>query len=187
MAVARALRSGCAQPAQEDSGRDFPARRGGRTERGGPVSASSAITICARSIAIPRPDGTADSAIDLDGFFGLHPSLAPLKPIYDRGQLAMVDAVGSPDPTRSHFDAQDYMESGTPGRKATAGRLAESRAASGRQIGKSRRCARLAWSADLPRALRGHNDAVAINNLNDFQVRDPRGGNSSKHVRGHAG
>ena len=68
----------------------------------------------------PSPDGTADSAIDLDGFFGLHPALAPLKPIYDAGQLAVVHAVGSPDPTRSHFDAQDYMESGTPGRKATA-------------------------------------------------------------------
>src|SRR5581483_9724776 len=71
------------------------------------------------SIAIPKPDGTANSAIDLDGFFGLHPALAPLKPIYDSEQLAIVEAVGSPDPTRSHFDAQDYMESGTPGLKAT--------------------------------------------------------------------
>ena len=48
-----------------------------------------------------------------------HPSLAPLKPLYEQRHLAIVDAVGSPDPTRSHFDAQDYMESGTPGRKAT--------------------------------------------------------------------
>src|SRR5216684_7818855 len=72
------------------------------------------------AIAIPKPDGTPESAIDLDGFFGLHPSLAPLKPIYDSGQLAIVHAVGSPDPTRSHFDAQDFMESGTPGRKATS-------------------------------------------------------------------
>src|SRR5947208_1167536 len=70
------------------------------------------------SIAIPRPDGTAESAIDLDGMFGLHPSLAPLKPLYDAQHLAIVEAVGSPDPTRSHFDAQDYMESATPGRKA---------------------------------------------------------------------
>src|ERR1700722_8321107 len=58
------------------------------------------------TIAIPRPDGTADSAVDLDGFFGLHPSLKALKPVYDPGHLAIVDAVGSPDPTRSHFDAQ---------------------------------------------------------------------------------
>lgn len=73
------------------------------------------------AIAIPRPSTTTtrDRAIDLDGFFGLHPSLAALKPIWDRQQLAIVHAVGSPDPTRSHFDAQDYMESGTPGLKAT--------------------------------------------------------------------
>src|SRR5688572_25400731 len=67
------------------------------------------------SIAIPRPTGTGrtvdrDAAIDLDGFFGLHPSLAPFKPLYDRGMLAPVHAVGSPSATRSHFDAQDYME-----------------------------------------------------------------------------
>src|SRR6202049_1923276 len=72
------------------------------------------------TIAIPRPNGTAEAAVDLDGFFGLHPSLAPLKPVYDAGHLAIVHAVGSPDPTRSHFDAQDFMECGTPGRKATA-------------------------------------------------------------------
>src|SRR5580704_10952884 len=72
------------------------------------------------NLAIPRPDGTPDSAIDLDGFFGLHPSLRPLKQVYDNGHLAIVHAVGSPDPTRSHFDAQDYMESGTPGLKITS-------------------------------------------------------------------
>src|SRR5947208_10229093 len=75
------------------------------------------------TIAIPRPTNDPSrkdtTAIDLDGFFGLHPSLAPLKPLFDQQHLAIVDAVGSPDPTRSHFDAQDYMESGTPGRKAT--------------------------------------------------------------------
>ncbi|MGA1995047.1 MAG: hypothetical protein ABSH45_04640, partial [Bryobacteraceae bacterium] len=73
------------------------------------------------TIAVPRPSaGNRDAAVDLDGFFGLHPSLALLKPLFDRQHLAIVDAVGSPDPTRSHFDAQDYMESGTPGLKATA-------------------------------------------------------------------
>ena len=76
------------------------------------------------TIAIPAPKAGAESvvvntAIDLDGFFGLHPALAPLKPIYDANKLAIVHAVGSPDPTRSHFDAQDYMESGTPGHKGT--------------------------------------------------------------------
>ena len=72
------------------------------------------------TIAIPRPaSGNAEAALDLDGFFGLHPALAPLKPLYEQQHLAIVHAAGSPDPTRSHFDAQDYMESGTPGRKAT--------------------------------------------------------------------
>src|SRR6201999_2781433 len=71
------------------------------------------------TIAIPAPKSGTESAVDLDGFFGLHPALAPLKPMFDSNRLAIVQAVGSPDPTRSHFDAQDYMESGTPGRKAT--------------------------------------------------------------------
>ena len=60
------------------------------------------------SIAIPRPGGN-DGAVDLDGFFGLHPRLAPLNPLWDARQLAIVHASGSPDGTRSHFDAQDYM------------------------------------------------------------------------------
>src|SRR2546430_8225686 len=68
------------------------------------------------TIAIPKPQGTnAEAAINLDGFFGLHPSLAPFKPLWDSKRLAIVHAAGSPDNTRSHFDAQDYMESGTPG------------------------------------------------------------------------
>src|SRR3954453_12365065 len=74
------------------------------------------------TIRVPAPgSGTdkADSAIDLNGFFGLHPSLAPLKPIYDSKALAIVHAAGSPDPSRSHFDAQDFMEAGTPGMKGT--------------------------------------------------------------------
>ena len=71
------------------------------------------------SIAIPRP-GQDGGAIDLDGRFGLHPALASVQPLWQQGTLAFVHAAGSPDPTRSHFDAQDYMESGTPGRRATA-------------------------------------------------------------------
>src|SRR5882672_10433050 len=66
------------------------------------------------SINIPRKE-----VLDLDGFFGLHPSMASLQPLWNSRQLAIVHATGSPDPTRSHFDAQDYMESGTPGFKAT--------------------------------------------------------------------
>jgi len=122
------------------------------------------------TIAIPRPNGTADAAIDLDGMFGLHPSLSALKPIFDAGHLAIVEAVGSPDPTRSHFDAQDYMESGTPGLKATGDGWLNR--ALPPETGKISPVRAISLGAALPRALRGHNDAVAINNLSEFQVKD---------------
>src|SRR5271154_254706 len=125
------------------------------------------------SIAIPKPDGTPNSAVDLDGFFGLHPALAPLKPLFDARHLAIVDAVGSPDPTRSHFDAQDYMESGTPGfHGATDGWLNRALPA---QIGPASPLRAVSLGDTLARSLRGHNDAVAVRNLNDFQVHDTRG------------
>ena len=125
------------------------------------------------TIRIPKPGGEpADSAIDLNGFFGLHPSLAPLKPIYDAKALAIVHAAGSPDPTRSHFDAQDYMEAGTPGLKATRdGWLNRALAPHAAPISPLRA---VALGPSLPRALRGANPAVAVNNLGDFQVRDSK-------------
>ena len=74
-------------------------------------------------IALPHPS-TANGVIDLDGYFGLHPALAPLMPYWQNKSLAFVHACGSPDPSRSHFDAQDYMESGMPGvRSANTGWL----------------------------------------------------------------
>ena len=125
------------------------------------------------SIAIPRPDGTPETAIDLDGMFGLHPSLAPLKPLYDAQHLAIIEAVGSPDPTRSHFDAQDYMESGTPGLKATSDGWLNR--ALPKLDGKPSPIRAVSLGSSLPRTLRGRNDAVAVNSLNDFQIRDARG------------
>ncbi|MGI8884567.1 MAG: DUF1501 domain-containing protein, partial [Pyrinomonadaceae bacterium] len=71
-----------------------------------------------RTIAIQKPSA-ADGAVNLDGFFGLHPSLKPLEKFWQSKQLAVVHSAGSPNNTRSHFDAQDYMESATPGVKAT--------------------------------------------------------------------
>ncbi|NRR31658.1 DUF1501 domain-containing protein [Oxalobacteraceae bacterium] len=71
------------------------------------------------TIALAAP-GQEDGALDLDGYFGLHPALVPLLPLWQQQKLAFVHASGSPDATRSHFDAQDYMESATPGVKATA-------------------------------------------------------------------
>ena len=125
------------------------------------------------TISVPRPAaGIAkeDSVIDLDGMFGLHPSLAPLKPLWDSRQLAIVHAAGSPDPTRSHFDAQDYMESGTPGLKATNDGWLN------RALppidGKASPVRAVSLGPTLPRSMRGDNDAVAVENLNSFNVRD---------------
>src|SRR5437588_1147345 len=119
------------------------------------------------NIAIPKSD-----VIELDGFFGLHPSLQALKPIFDAKQLAIVEATGSPDPTRSHFDAQDYMEAGTPGLKATRdGWLNRALAAGAAPISPMRA---VSLGPSLPRALRGVNPAVAVNNIGDFQVKDAK-------------
>jgi uncharacterized protein (DUF1501 family) len=128
------------------------------------------------SIAIPQPArGAPGGAIDLDEFFGLHPSLAPLKPLYDRGLLAPVHAVGSPSATRSHFDAQDYMESGTPDVKGTTdGWLNRYLAAKGTcdecNIPKVPFRA-VSLTAQTPRMLEGPSPTVAMNNLDEFTVR----------------
>lgn len=124
------------------------------------------------SIAIPRPSAGApgESAIDLDGFFGLNPALAPLKPLWDGGQLAIVHAAGSPDPTRSHFDAQDYMESGTPGLKATSdGWLNRALLPS---IAKASPVRAVSLGPTLPRTMRGVNSVVAVDTIGSFTVRD---------------
>jgi uncharacterized protein (DUF1501 family) len=121
------------------------------------------------SIAIPRP-GSADGAIDLDGFFGLHPRLAPLKPLWDARQLAIVHATGSPDDTRSHFDAQDYMETGTPGVKSTEdGWL--NRILHAREHAEATPFRAVALGAQLPRSLQGREPALAISNIAQFGIR----------------
>ncbi len=125
-------------------------------------------------IAIPRPGSGPGAAIDLDGRFGLHPRLAPLKPLWDNHALAIVEAVGSPDGTRSHFDAQDYMESATPGVKSTTdGWL--NRALAHRQEHRETPFRGVAFSQQLPRALQGSSPSLAIPDLNAFGIRAPGG------------
>ncbi|HXG93804.1 MAG TPA: DUF1501 domain-containing protein [Blastocatellia bacterium] len=126
-------------------------------------------------IAIPEPkSGNADAAIDLDGFFALHPALEPFKPIYDAGQLAIVHAVGSPDNTRSHFDAQDYMESATPGNKSTQdGWL--NRYMQAKKDAKATPFRAVSLTANLPRTLLGDAPAIAMTNIADFGVRAGQG------------
>ena len=120
------------------------------------------------TIGVPQP-GKPNGAIDLDGRFGLHPSLQQLKPLWDSGRLAIVEATGSPDPTRSHFDAQDFMESGTPGKTTEDGWL--NRALPPANAGVSPLRA-IAMGAQLPRTLRGNRSAVAVNNLEQFQIKN---------------
>jgi uncharacterized protein (DUF1501 family) len=122
------------------------------------------------TIAIPQPGrGGEDAAVDLDGFFGLHPALAPLGPLFQKGQLAIVHAAGSPDPTRSHFDAQDFMESGTPGLRATEdGWL--NRAIHGAPEQNATPFRAVAMGANLPLTLRGQAPAIALPNVQQFRV-----------------
>ncbi len=118
-------------------------------------------------IAIPQKQ-----VLDLDGFFGLHPSLAAFKPLYDQGHLAIVHAAGSPDMSRSHFDAQDFMESGTPGVKSTEdgwlNRALQEEDRRRRQPHTAFRA--LAFGSQVPRTLAGKVPAIALSSVNSFAV-----------------
>src|SRR5215216_1477505 len=123
------------------------------------------------SIAIPKPEsGNDESAINLDGFFGLHPSMSSFKPLWDSKRLAIVHAAGSPDNTRSHFDAQDYMESGTPGLKSTKdgwlNRYIQSNPDSNESSFRA-----VAMTRTMPRVLQGPAPAVLMTRLSDFAIR----------------
>ena len=121
------------------------------------------------NLAVPRPDQKG-GAIDLDGQFGLHPRLAPLKSAFDAKQLALVHAVGSPHPTRSHFEAQDYMQTAAVGQpSASLGWLARyhySRPEAGLAALRA-----VALSSRTPLALRGYRDALVAESLQDFRLR----------------
>lgn len=124
------------------------------------------------TIAIAAPgkgNDRSEAAIDLDGFFGLHPRLDALKPIFDAGHLAIIEAAGSPSNSRSHFDAQDYMETATPDNDST-------------RDGWLNRYLQVSPEADttpfravaaaprLPLTLQGRAGALAINNLQGFRL-----------------
>jgi uncharacterized protein (DUF1501 family) len=136
------------------------------------------------SIAVPRPSAlnatTGPTAIDLDGFFGLHPSLAAFKPLWDDGILAPVHAVGSPSNTRSHFDAQDYMESATPDNKGTRdgwlnrylavkGTCDECKLHDGHATTSPFQA--VAMTPQTPRILEGGAPTVAMNSIDEFTIR----------------
>jgi uncharacterized protein (DUF1501 family) len=121
------------------------------------------------TIAIATP-GRDRGALDLDGHFGFHPRLAPLHALYTRGQLAVVHACGSPDPTRSHFDAQDYMETGTPGVKSTQDGWLNRLVAQRHDAEHAGAMRAVALSAQLPRVLQGRAPALAMASLDRMAV-----------------
>ncbi|HKO97870.1 MAG TPA: DUF1501 domain-containing protein [Pyrinomonadaceae bacterium] len=132
-------------------------------------------------IAIAKPEtGNAETALNLDGFFGLHPNMSSLKNLWDSKRLAIIHAAGSPDNTRSHFDAQDYMESATPGRKGTPdgwlNRYLQSKADPEQRIFRA-----VSMTQGMPRAMQGKAPTLAISNLADFTI---RAGRSSANVQG---
>lgn len=123
------------------------------------------------TLAIAQPQASnANSAIDLDGFFGLHPKMKPLKELYDQRVLAAVHAVGSPDPTHSHFDAMDYMERGTPGEKAMPtgwiGRHLQVQASDNKSPFRA-----VGLGAMVQQSLRGPIPAIALQSIADFHLR----------------
>ncbi|HXT70367.1 MAG TPA: DUF1501 domain-containing protein [Vicinamibacterales bacterium] len=122
------------------------------------------------SIAIPKP-GAQGGALDLDGFFGLHPRMAPLVPYFKDGNLAIVHASGSPDDTRSHFDAQDYMESGTPGLKSTRDGWMNRYLHAKDHAERSTPFRAVALTQALPRSMQGSAPALAIGQLGQFGIR----------------
>ncbi len=133
------------------------------------------------TIAIQEPQtGNTEAALDLDGFFGLHPMLVPFKPLWDSKRLAIVHAAGSPDNTRSHFDAQDYMESATPGRKGTPdgwlNRYLQNKTEKNRSLFRA-----VSMTQTMPRIMQGSAPTLSISNLADFTI---RAGRSSASIQG---
>lgn len=133
------------------------------------------------SISIAKPAaGNAETAINLDGFFGLHPGLGSLKSLWDSKRLAIIHASGSPDNTRSHFDAQDYMESATPGVKSTRdgwlNRYLQSKSDPEERVFRA-----VSMTQTMPRVFHGKAPTLAISNLADFTI---RAGRSSASVQG---
>lgn len=123
-------------------------------------------------IGIARPDDSkadaTNKALDLDGFFGLHPALSPLLPIFKGGQMTAVQATGSPDPTRSHFDAMDKMERGAPGVALNSGWLG--RHLESLDTGSSSPLRAVGWGSALQASLRGSISATAIKSIVDYHL-----------------
>ncbi|MFQ3639217.1 MAG: DUF1501 domain-containing protein [Chloracidobacterium sp.] len=126
----------------------------------------------------PPKAGDPSTALDLDGRFGLNPHLAPLLPLFQAGTLAVIHGVGSPDGTRSHFDAQDYMESATPGRKGTPdGWL--NRYLQAAPLHRASPFRAVSFTQLTPRTLQGKANVIALADIQAFKL---QAGSATKHV-----
>lgn len=112
--------------------------------------------------------GTGTPLIDLDGRFGLHPAMNAFESLFREKRLAIVHGIGSPNNTRSHFDAQDYMESGTPFNKGTgSGWLNRAVGLLGHDATPFQA---VSLTSSMPRSFYGDNPSLAISNLQDFSI-----------------
>ena len=151
----------------ESAGHNFPARRNGWPDGGYAFQRSDASKIAPTPCDDRSPFSGGSRTID--GTFGFHPAFAPMVRLFQEGQLAIVHGVGSPAPTRSHFDAQDYMETGTPGRKGTrSGWLNRAVGLLGHEGTPFRA---VSMTKALPRSFYGDAPALAIANLENFGIR----------------
>jgi uncharacterized protein (DUF1501 family) len=134
-------------------------------------------------IGVPSPSAQ-NGVLDLDGRFAFNQAMQPLKPLWDGGQLAIVQATGSPDPSRSHFDAQEFMESGTPGAKLDDGWLNRAIPLVSDNSSPMRA---IAVGTKLPRTLSGDRNAMVVDDLNKFQVGSSDAANMLKQLYASSG
>ncbi len=148
-----------------------------------PLGGETSLAKLRPRLAMGAARSESSPVVDLDAGFGLHPAFSPLLPFWHDGRLAIVHSVGSPNPTRSHFDAQDFMETGTPWRKGTQSgwlnRVAE------RMAGGASPFSAVSITPVLPRSLYGEMPALAITDLAEFGLRSYRGEALAVQVREH--
>ena len=123
-------------------------------------------------------DNKTGQLIDLDGRFGLHPGMRSFEQLFKDKRLAIVHGIGSPNNTRSHFDAQDYMESGTPFDKGTSSGWLNR--AVGLMGHEATPFSAVSLTSSMPRSFYGNNPTISISNLQDFAIQmkgNPMGAN----------
>jgi len=144
-----------------------------------------------QEIAVPVPKkGDRDAALDLDGYFGLHPRLEALMPIWKRNELAVIHACGSPSSSRSHFDMQDFMEAGVADDKSVTSGWANRVLSARERVEKPTPFRAVAMSGNVPRTLLGDVNALATRDLSTFGIHDNldiAAGSSSSRANGFEG